>query len=1005
MALATDLTAASWRTFSTLLERALELPADERLAWVESLGTEHEALKPALRSVLQRSAGIDAAEWLDTLPHTSLPAGMRDDVALRPQALVGPYRLLRELGVGGMGAVWLAERADGTLKRQVALKLPRASWFAGLAQRMARERDILASLEHPSIARLYDAGTDAHGRPFLALEYVEGQPIDVYCRERALNTKARLALLLQVARAVAFAHGRLVVHRDLKPSNILVTGDGQVRLLDFGIAKLMEGDRTQETQLTRLAGQALTLDYASPEQIRGEQIGTASDVYSLGVVAFELLAGARPYKLKRGSAAELEEAIATTDAPLASSVATDATVRKELRGDLDAILGTALRKDAAQRYASVDAFAQDIERHLDGEPVQARPASAGYRLRKFVGRNRLAVGAGAAVLVAIVAGASVAIWQASVAIEQARIAREQGEAARNEAKRAQAVQTFLLDIFRRSSHQQADPMKARATTARELLDVGAAQVGESLKDAPEAQLQVLAVLTDMYTQLSLKDEAQALQRRSLELARRTFAANDVRLADALLTHSQTLHGSSRRAEIPALVAEARAILDGAGEQNTFLRGALLYETARFQRDESLPAARASADELVAFFRAYQPKRATLINGLRLAARARLIAFEPAEAEALSAQSVELAKQREGAAAAWMAGPLADLHDAQWAQWKVGDAERSIRDSIAQSLKVNGEAHAETLQSNAKLAALLMRTGRIAEGEALAREVLARFDTPGARYSTGTLANVRTVLAAPYVELGVPRRAEAAIVADIDDLRATMPRSGTLALRQLTLAEIRVDQGGYDEAEQLLQESEVAWKTFVGDAAPARVFRLHALARAELALARRAASAALEQLAAIPPLAASTSSAPIDGLAVVADIRRSEAALQVGQRDEALQAAERAVAALRATPAARVPVIEGRALVALGRAQVAAGRSAEALATLSEAVSLHERSGHRESLWLADAQLALAHALAARDPGRSRSLVAAARSIQASAGEVGPHWRQVVVSNAAPVRSR
>ena len=227
-----------------------------------------------------------------TLPHeaASLPA---DESDLQPGALVGPYRLLRELGIGGMGAVWLAERADGTLKRQVALKLPRAAWSRGLAERMARERDILASLEHPHIARLYDAGTDAQGRPFLALEYVEGQPIDVYCHERALNIPARLQLLLQVAHAVAFAHSRLVIHRDLKPSNILVTADGQVRLLDFGIAKLMEGDRTQETQLTQLAGRALTLDYASPEQIRGEPIGTASDVYSLGVVAYELLAGAK----------------------------------------------------------------------------------------------------------------------------------------------------------------------------------------------------------------------------------------------------------------------------------------------------------------------------------------------------------------------------------------------------------------------------------------------------------------------------------------------------------------------------------------------------------------------------------------------------------------------------------------------------------------------------------------------------------------------------------------
>jgi serine/threonine-protein kinase len=286
-----------------------------------------------------------------------------------------------------MGAVWLAERADRSLKRQVALKLPRASWSRGLAERMARERDILASLEHPNIARLYDAGTDAQGRPFLALEYVEGLPIDVYCRERSLGIRDRLQLLLQVAQAVAFAHSRLVVHRDLKPNNVLVTADGQVRLLDFGIAKLMEGDRTKETQLTQMSGRCMTLDYASPEQIRGEPIGTASDIYSLGVVAYELLTGARPYKLKRGSAAELEEAIATVDAPLASNTV-DTGARRELRGDLDAILNKTLKKNPADRYATVDALAQDCRQYLAGHRVLARPDTLVYRVARLARRHR-----------------------------------------------------------------------------------------------------------------------------------------------------------------------------------------------------------------------------------------------------------------------------------------------------------------------------------------------------------------------------------------------------------------------------------------------------------------------------------------------------------------------------------------------------------------------------------------------------------------------------------------
>ena len=240
----------------------------------------------------------------------------------QPGDTIGSYRLLRELGSGGMGVVWLAERSDGLVKRPVALKLPHQVWQrAGLAERMAREREILATLTHPNIARLYDAGLTAGHRPFLAIEYVEGHPIDTYCRDHRLDAGARVRLFVQVANAVAYAHAKLVVHRDLKPANILVDADGQVRLLDFGIAKLLDQHQARETALTELSGRPLTLDYASPEQIRGEPLTIGSDVYSLGVVLYELLSGARPYKLKRDSRGALEDAILEADPPLPSAVA------------------------------------------------------------------------------------------------------------------------------------------------------------------------------------------------------------------------------------------------------------------------------------------------------------------------------------------------------------------------------------------------------------------------------------------------------------------------------------------------------------------------------------------------------------------------------------------------------------------------------------------------------------------------------------------------------------
>ncbi|WP_377155418.1 serine/threonine-protein kinase [Roseateles sp. UC29_93] len=322
--------------------------------------------REALRALLAHQAEVETDDFLDTLPRLFAADGPADRPlpfdGVLPGSSVGAYRLIAEIGRGGMGTVWLAERADGLMHRRVALKLPRLVWGDSLAERMDREREILETLEHEHIARLYDAGIDAQGRPFLAMEHVDGVPIDAYCRDRALSVRERVALLLQVMAAVGHAHARLVVHRDLKPSNILVTPDGKVKLLDFGIAKLLEGDSTQRTALTEFSGRALTLDYASPEQIRGDPLGTASDVYSLGVVAYEVLAGVRPYRLKRGSAAELEEVIASADVPRASNIASadsassastasgssdpwaDRSLRRQLRGDLDAILDHALKK-------------------------------------------------------------------------------------------------------------------------------------------------------------------------------------------------------------------------------------------------------------------------------------------------------------------------------------------------------------------------------------------------------------------------------------------------------------------------------------------------------------------------------------------------------------------------------------------------------------------------------------------------------------------------------------
>ncbi len=417
------LSIAQMTRMSRLLDEALPLDAAGRRVWLEALPEQHQDLARALRdALLPGDAQLAELEKLAALPELGIATDVGTPGAngLQIGARVGPYQLIRPLGGGGMAQVWLARRADGAFKREVALKLPTLHHLRGdLEQRFARERDILASLEHPHIARLYDAGVDPDGLSYLSMEYVEGSHLTEWCDTHCLGIRARLELFLQMLSAVQYAHEKQVIHRDLKPSNVLVTESGQVRLLDFGVAKLLEPDEPQLTALTDHHGRALTPDYASPELLRSESVDARSDIYSLGVLLYELLTGVRPYRLRNAaSIGLLEHAITTVEVKKPSTqleaqavAARDSTtpekLARQLRGDLDAIALKALAKDPAKRYPSVTALGEDLRRHLQARPVEALPTRFADRLWKFVRRNRTVVGVTATAIAAV--GAAIAL--------------------------------------------------------------------------------------------------------------------------------------------------------------------------------------------------------------------------------------------------------------------------------------------------------------------------------------------------------------------------------------------------------------------------------------------------------------------------------------------------------------------------------------------------------------------------------------------------------------------
>jgi len=502
------------REIDRLFDAALDQPPTLRKELLDHACADDAELRGEVERLLE--AHHAAAGFLE-LPAAGFAAPLLDRAARLSAASVpariGPFHVIREIGHGGMGTVFLAERADGQFEQRVALKLIRQRGIIDLVPRFLEERRILALLEHPRIARLVDGGVTDDGTPWFAMEYVDGEPIDRYCVTHSLSTAERLELVAAVCDAVQYAHQHFIVHRDLKPSNILVTSDGRPKLLDFGVAKLVgpvaHGD---DGATTRPLLSAMTPEYAAPEQVRGEAASASTDVYSLGVLLYVLLTGQHPYHVRDRSPAEMERIICEVDPARPSVRVADRRLARAITGDLDSIVLRALAKERDARYASAQELAEDLRRHLSGHPVRARRQTRSYRTRRFVKRHRIEVLATLAVVLTLIAGSLLSVAQA----RRANVERDRAELASHD---AQAVNTFLLKLF-----EASDPGEARGDTltAEGLVHRAAAGL-ERFQGPPTDHARLLEVTARLYQNLGRYAEADSVLLRALAL--RQGAAN------------------------------------------------------------------------------------------------------------------------------------------------------------------------------------------------------------------------------------------------------------------------------------------------------------------------------------------------------------------------------------------------------------------------------------------------------------------------------------------------
>jgi serine/threonine-protein kinase len=788
-----------------ILDVALELAPERRASFLDEACSGDDELRAEVEAIL---AGAAAEAFLKD-PAVVLAAPMfdADDLAEGAGASIGPYRLLRQLGHGGMGVVYLAERADGHFEQQVALKLiKRGMDNDEILRRFLVERQVLARLSHQNIARLLDGGVTANGQPWFAMEYVEGLALDRYCEERGLGLEERLAVFEKVCEAVQYAHRSLVVHRDLKPSNILVTGSGEIKLLDFGIAKALTADGDGSVTITRADQRMMTPEYAAPEQIRGGQITTATDVHALGAILYLLLAGRPAQRLAGLSVAERDRAILEVE-PEPPSVAVRGTGRasleRRLAGDLDAVVLQALRKEPARRYPSVEAMLEDLARRRTGLPLRVRANSVAYRARKFVGRHRLGIAAAAVVFLALAAGLTGTLWQA--------------RATAREAAKARAVRDFVVGLFHVSKPEES---RGRQITARELLQLGARRVDSGLARQPELQAELLDVLGTIHRDLGLYAEADTLLRRSTELARARFGGEHREVAARLTDWAGVLAARGEYGRAESLLVNARDILMARGPEDTAVAttlralGAVRRQQGRFPEAEGLYLEALKIDRGP---RGGDPLRVAddLDDlGVVLEESGNLARADSAYEAALALRRAQLDPDHPRV--------VASLHHLAALREKQGEyveAERLQREVLARRRRVYPAGHPEIAYALQSLASTLQIQGGYREAEALnleALEILRQRLGAGHPETVELEANLATLL----YEKGDLRAAEVRFRQVRTAWEKSLGAEHPTTLPAVNdLAAVLKYQRRFDEAEPLYRETLALRRRLLGDAHP------------------------------------------------------------------------------------------------------------------------------------------------------------------------------------------